>query len=174
MQSAFTANDGTIDSPWRLLLYSPTTQANLFYYHTEVAKVLNNIDPAKAPGPDNISGRLLKETAPKISVSLSRLFNLSLSLGEFPDLWKLANVCPVFKKDDPALAKNYCQISSLSISSKSFESCVFNHCYLHILPRLCHLQHGFLRGRSTVTQLVQVNHEVISAFTEAKKLMWFI
>ena len=70
-QSAFTANDGTIDSPWRLLLYSPTTQANLFYHQTEVAKVLNDIDPAKAPGPDNISGRLLKETAPENSFSLS-------------------------------------------------------------------------------------------------------
>ena len=131
---------------------------------------MNNIDPAKAPGLDNISGRLLKETAPEISVSLCRLFNLSLSLGEFPDQWKLEHVCPVFKKDDPALAKNYCQISSLSIWSKSFERCVFNHCYLHILPRLCHLQHGFLRGRSTVTQLVQVNHEVINAFVEGKEI----
>ena len=169
-QSAFTANDGTIDSPWRLLLYSPTTQANLFYHQTEVAKVLNDIDLAKAPGPDNIGGRLLKETAPEISVSLCRLFNLSLSRGEFPDQGKLANVCPVFKKDDPALAKKYCQISSLSISSKCFERCVFNHCYPHILPRLCHLQHGFLRGRSTVTQLAQVNHEVINAFAEGKEI----
>lgn len=58
---------------------APTTQANLFYHHTEVAKVLNNIDPAKAPGPDNISGRLLKETAPEISVSLCRLFNLAVT-----------------------------------------------------------------------------------------------
>ena len=169
-QSDFTANDGTIDSPWRLLLYSPTTQANLFYDQTEVAKVLNDIDPAKAPGPDNISGRLLKETAPEISVSLCRLFNLSLSLGEFPVQGKLANVCPVFKKDDPALAKKYCQISSSSISSKCFERCVFNRCYPHILPRLCHLQHGFLRGRSIVTQLVQVNHEVINAFAEGKDI----
>ena len=147
---------------------APTTQANLFYHHTEVAKVLNNIDPAKAPGPDNISGRLLKETAPEISVSLCRPFNLSLSLGEFPDQWKPEHVCPVFKKDDPALAKNYRQISSLSILSKSFERCVFNHCYLHILPRLCHLQHGFLSGRSTVTQLVQVNHEVMVYLDFAK------
>ena len=147
---------------------APTTQANLFYHHTEVPKVLNNIDQAKAPGPDYISRRFLKETAPEISVSLCRLFNLSLSLGEFPDQWKLEHVCPVFKRDDPALAKNYCQISSLSISSKSFEKCVFNHCYLHILPQLCHLQHGFLRGRSTVTQLVQVNHEVMVYLDFAK------
>ena len=38
------------------------------------------------------------------------------------------------------------------------------------MPRLCHLQHGFLRGRSIVTQLVQVNHEVINAFAEGKEI----
>ena len=159
---------GPTDRPW--VSEDAITQANLFYHQTEVAKVLNDIDLAKAPGPDNIGGRLPKETAPEISVSLCRLFNLSLSRGEFPDQGKLTNVCPVFKKDDPALAKKYCQISSLSISSKCFERCVFNHCYPHILPRLCHLQHGFLRGRSTVTQLAQVNHEVINAFAEGKEI----
>ena len=134
-----------------------------------MANVLNNIDSAKAPGPDNIPGRLLKETAPEITPSLCRLFNLSLSLGEFPDQWKLANVCPVFKKDDPTLAKNYHPISLLSILSKCFERCVFNHCYSHISPQLYHLQHGFLRGRSTVTQLLQVYREVINAIAEGKE-----
>ena len=55
---------------------------------SEVAKVLNNIDPAKVPGPDNIPGRfILKETAPEITPCFCR-----------PDKWKLASVCPVFKK----------------------------------------------------------------------------
>ena len=46
--------------------------------------------------------------------------------------------------------------------------CYVMYCYLHILPRLCHLQHGFLSGRSTVTQLVQVNHEVMVYLDFAK------
>ena len=75
------------------------------------------------------------------------------------------------KKDDPTLAKNYCPISLLSILSKCFKSCdVFNHCYSHVSPQLYHLLHGFLRGRSTVTRLFQVYHEVINAIAEGKEI----
>ena len=48
--------------------------------------------------------------------------------------------------------------------------CVFDHCYTLIRPQLYHLQHGFLRGRSTVTQLVQVYHEVIQALAKGKEI----
>ena len=89
--------------------------------------------------------------------------------ASFP-MWKLANVCPVYKSDDPALPKNYRPISLLCIISKCLERCVFNHCYTLISPQLYHLQHGFLRGRSTITQLLQVYHEVIQALAKGKEI----
>ena len=100
----------------------------------------------------------------------SAVCNLSLSLGKFPDQWKLANVCPVYKSDDPTLPKNYRQISLLCIISKCLERCVFNHCYTLISPQLYHPQHGFIRGRSTVTQLLQVCHEVMQALAKGKEI----
>ena len=121
-------------------------------------------------GPDIIPGRLLKKTAPEIASPVCHLFNLSLSLGKFPDQCKLANVCPVYKSDDPILPKNYRPISFLCIISKCLERCVFNHCYTFISPQLYHLQHDFLRGRSTVTQLLQVYHEVIQALAKGKEI----
>jgi len=42
----------------------------------ETRLVLDNIDPNKATGPDNISGRILKECSKEISPSLTALFNL--------------------------------------------------------------------------------------------------
>ena len=113
---------------------------------------------------------MLKETAPEIASPVCRLFNLSLSLGKFPNQWKLANVCPVYESDDPTLPKNYRPISLLCIISKCLERCVFNHCYTLISPQLYHLQHGFLRGRSTVAQLLQVYHEVIQALAKGKEI----
>ena len=133
-------------------------------------KVLADIDENKAHGPDNIPGRLLKGTAPEIASSVCRLFNLSLSLGKFPDQWKLASVCPVYKSDDPTLPKNYRPTYLLCIISRCLERCVFNHCYTLIWLQLYHLKHGFLRGRSTVTQLVQVYHEVIQALAKGKEI----
>ena len=72
---------------------------------SEVAAVLENLDPSKASGPDNIPGRLLKGTAREIAPSLCRLFNLSLSLGSVPSSWKRANITPVFKKGDPPVPR---------------------------------------------------------------------
>ena len=62
--------------------------------------VLANLDTTKAIGPDEISARLLKETAPVISTSLCSLYNKSLNQGVFPQEWKIANIVPVYKKGD--------------------------------------------------------------------------
>ena len=126
----------------------------------EVAAVLRNLDPNKAGGPDGIPRRILKELANEIAPSLGKFFNQSLSLGVVPTKWKFANVTPVYKKDDPTLVCNYRPISLLCILSKVMERCVFNHCYHHLSPFLYHLQHGFLRERSTVTQLLEVYHNI--------------
>ena len=119
----------------------------------ELAEVLRSLDPNKACSPDNIPNRLLRNIADEIGPSMCRLFNLSLSLGIMPDNWKLANITVVFKKDDPTLSANYRPISLLSTVSKVLERCVLNRCYNHLSVPLYHLQHGFPKGRSTVTQL---------------------
>ena len=137
---------------------------------SEVIKFLTDIDVNKAHGPDNIPGRLLKETTPEIASPVCRLFNLSLSLGKFPDQWKLANVCHVYKCDDPTLPKNYRPILLPCIISKCLERCVFNHCYTLISPQLYHLQHGFLKGWSIVIQLLQVYYKLIQALAKGKEI----
>ena len=53
----------------------------------ETKLILGNIDVTKASGPDNISGRILKECAKEILPSLTKLLNLSLSLGK--SAWEL-------------------------------------------------------------------------------------
>jgi hypothetical protein len=136
----------------------------------EVAAVLRNLDPNKTSGPDGIPCRLLKEVAHEIAPSLCRLFDLSLSLGVVPSEWKFANISPIFKKEDPSIESNYCPISLLCVLSKVLERCVFNHCYYHLSPLLYHLQHGFLRGRSTVTQLLEVYHNIIETVASGKEV----
>ncbi len=136
----------------------------------EVEAILNNLDPNKACGPDNIPGRLLKSTAAAISPSLCRLLNMSLSLGVVPENWKKANVTPVHKSNDPSLPPNYRPISLLCILSKVLERCVFNHCFPHISQFLYHLQHGFRPGRSTETQLLAVYHDLLDTAASGKEI----
>ena len=142
------------------------TLSSIQLTESEVIKALEDLDPKKACGPDGIPGQLLKTTAKEIAPSLCRLFNLSLSLGSVPASWKLANVTPVFKKDDPSLATNYRPISLLCIVSKILERCIFNHCCPHLSSCFYHLQHGFLKGKSTVTQLLQVYHDILDSLAQ--------
>ena len=153
-----------------LPLSSDTALSNIQLTENEVFKALDGLDSSKACGPDGIPGKLLKMTANIIAPSLCQIYNLSLYQGVVPACWKLANVTPVFKKDDPTLASNYRPISLLSIISKTFERCVYNHCYPHISPRFYHLQHGFLRGKSTVTQLLHVYQEILDHLAGGKEV----
>lgn len=113
---------------------------------------------------------LLIKVADKIASSLCKLFNLSLSLGMVPSDWKTANVTAVLKKCDPTLPSNYRPISLLSTVSKVLERCIFNYCYQHIEPQLYRLQHGFLKGRSTVTQLLEVYHCILDSVARGKEV----
>ena len=63
-----------------------------------VEKLLKNLDPFKAPGPDEISPRFLKELSKEIAPILSVIYNHSLQTGEVPPQWKAAYVTPIFKK----------------------------------------------------------------------------
>ena len=65
---------------------------------TEVSKAIEDLNQAKATGPDGIPVRALKMAAPYISLEVSLIsFNESLSTGKFPSAWKTAKVKPVFK-----------------------------------------------------------------------------
>jgi hypothetical protein len=53
------------------------------------------------------------------------LINLSISEGEVPDELKMANVKPLFKKNDRLKPENYRSASILSIVSKVVEKAVY-------------------------------------------------
>ena len=126
----------------------------------EVAHHLWNLDPSKSPGPDNIPGLILKQCSTAIAPSLCSLFNHSLKTGTLPSEWKSANVTPVHKKNKKEPACNYRPISLLPLISKVLERCVCYCFYDHIHEIINKAQHGFLHGRSCVTQLLTTLHHV--------------
>ena len=94
-----------------------------------VKDILEDLNPNKANGPDGISNRILKECASSLSGPLSIIFNKSLKLGIFPEIWKDAVVSSIFKKGDRQSKANYRPISLLTCISKVFERIVFNDMY---------------------------------------------
>lgn len=63
-----------------------------------VEKLLKNLNPHKAAGPDQIRPIVLKNTSKELAPIVSKLFQKSLQSSTLPDIWKMANVAPVFKK----------------------------------------------------------------------------
>jgi hypothetical protein len=136
----------------------------------EVLAQLRSIDTTKSTGPDNISPKMLKLADLSIVPSLTRLFNLSLTSESFPDLWKKANVLPLFKKDDAGLVENYRPVSLLSCVSKLFERIMFKNIFNFIQENniISPRQSGFTPGDSTVYQLTHLYHLFSEALNNKK------
>ena len=88
-------------------------------------------------------------------VPLLQLNFVLKSLPRLPAEWLKANVTPIFKSGDRQLLNNYRPISLLSIVSKVMERCVYNQLFCHISDKLYNFQHGFIKGKSTSTQLLK-------------------
>ncbi|XP_028406787.1 uncharacterized protein LOC114529229 [Dendronephthya gigantea] len=99
--------------------YNTITMQDITLSEAEVIAVILNLDSNKAQGPDNISPRLLKETAIQIGPSLCSPFNKSLQIGVVPSDWKLSNVVPVYKYGEKSYVEHFRPISLLSLQSSS-------------------------------------------------------
>jgi hypothetical protein len=127
-----------------------------------VTKLLKNLNPHKVPGPDNIIPRVLKELATHISPILTIIFRKSYNTGEIPSIWKRAFVCPIFKKGKKFEAINYRPVSLTCIACKLVEHIITSNIMAHAdKHRILHpLQHGFRKGLSCDTQLVEFVDDV--------------
>jgi hypothetical protein len=66
----------------------------------EVECVFLGLYVNKGPGPDGIPPAILKRLASFFKVTLIFVFNLSLSVGVFPAIWKKFFVVLLFKSGD--------------------------------------------------------------------------
>ena len=98
----------------------------------ELIKAMNKFKTSHGSGLDGISSFLLKAGMPILAQPLSQLFNLSLSLGLFPDSWKIARVAPIFKNGPADESCNYRPISVLPVVSRLFEKLIYDQLYQYL------------------------------------------
>ena len=119
------------------------TQAN-------VLKILKEIDPQKAMGPDKISPHMLSRCAQELAGPLTKLFQKCMHQKKWPKMWKKADVTAVYKKGDRTLASNYRPISLLSCVGKILEKIIASALTQHLTTqKLVSLkQFGYREGMS--------------------------
>ena len=83
-----------------------------------ILKLLKNLKPGKAAGPDRLKPILLKELCEEIAPIIQVIFEHSIQTGKLPAEWCQAQVSPIFKKGDKTSAANYRPISLTCILCK--------------------------------------------------------
>ena len=105
-------------------------------------------------GSDNISGATIRTIAAPLSIHFLNLARSILETAKNPDNWKLVDVKPLHKKGAKNIISNYRPVANLSRLSLSFERLLFEHLYKFIAPKINSSQHGFMKNRSTTSQLL--------------------
>lgn len=128
-----------------------------------VMKLLKNLNPGKAAGPDEIPVRLLRELAPEITPVVTSVIRQSLSSGTLPKTWKDAWITPVFKKGARNNPANYRPVSLTCVICKLTEHVLCTHIRSHLDQHgiLTSANHGFRAGHSCETQLLLTTHDLL-------------
>ena len=86
-----------------LPLLTPLSVLTIYLLCTEyqVYNLIASLDYNSATSADNISASMLKDTVSSITPSLTKIFNLSIKTGSFPQSWKCARVVPIPKGGGP-------------------------------------------------------------------------
>ena len=94
---------------------------------------------------------------------LHSVFKNIKMLRKIPYKWKVAAVSPIYKKGDKRLMKNHRPVSLLNIMSKLLEKCMYSALYDHFIKFFTRSQHGFVKNRSVVTNMLSFLKEIYEA-----------
>ena len=172
-KSVFVNEDTTNNLPIFPLRTDSTLEfdfENLSFF--EIEKLLKCLDPNKSMGSDNVHPYVLKYCSKSLAVPLSLIFAKSIRESRVPSAWKDANVSPLFKSGSKLETINYRPISLTSIVSRIFEKILRNQVmnFLENNNLLNSSQHGFVRSKSCLTNLLETVDIITAGLNEGKNV----
>ena len=143
-----------------------TRLVSLDLNENETIKTIRALKIHKAHGHDNISIRMIKVCDKSLLKPSILLFQNSIMLSYYSDIWKKSNIIPVRKNNDEQLVENYQPIFLLPIFGKIFEKIILHKIYhFQLEERLLNCnQSGFRLSDSCINQLLAITHEIFQAF----------
>ena len=149
------------------------TQNQIFIQTSFVVLVLRfSVQKLKIVSKKTISAIMMKQARIPISRMLCKLFKSSLQTGEIPKILKLAFIVPIHKGRSRAETVNFRPISLTSHVMKAFERVMRRTLvnFLEINMKIDPKQHGSRAGRSTLSQLLQHQDEILSALENGENI----
>ncbi|CAK1594921.1 unnamed protein product [Parnassius mnemosyne] len=134
----------------------------------QILNIMKSVDDNKGSGPDGVPSLFMKACADELVTPIYLIFKKSLQSGLFPDVWKSAKVVPIHKADNVEVVGNNRPISIPSTLCKIFESLVYPVLQKHMNHYLTEWQHGFVRFRSTCTNLTLFTETLVEAVDDGR------
>lgn len=133
------------------------TLESVTVYGSDVSSSISRLKGNCSCGPDGFPPILFKRLKHCISEPLAFIYNQLLSVGYVPTEWLSAYIVPVHKKGATGDPANYRPISLTCVASKILERIIVNRIFNHLsLNNILHpAQHGFVKARSTLTNLME-------------------
>ena len=160
IRSTFTNPDVPHPSP-----YTPPLCLSSFSAISEfdLLKIINN-SPSKSCSLDPWPTFLVKDCIDILIKPLTRLINMSLREGVFPDQFKFAIITPILKNPslDKSVLKNYRPVSGLNFVSKLVERVVAIQLKHHLSDNNLENLHqsAYKAGHSTETALLKIKSDI--------------
>ena len=134
------------------------TLADIDFTREDIEKAISEIDTYSSCAEGDIPAIVLKNCKSELSYPIWKIWSESMETGIIPPEFKFQTITPVHKKGSKAKPENYRPISLTSHLIKIFERVLRKKivAYLEDNKIICRNQHGFRKGRSCLTQLL--NH----------------
>ena len=112
----------------------------------DVNNALSKIKIRKAPGPDRVSGKFLKECRLQLAPTLKEIFQHSIDNHYLPLPWKTSELVPVPKMSLPLVKNDLRPVALTSLIMKTFERIVLK--FLNPNKLADSLQFAYCESRS--------------------------
>ena len=135
----------------------------------DVKKLLLALDINKSMGPDNVHPKLLKYLATNNTFvdAVTLLLNKCLHDETIPSIWKTASVIALHKKGSVHNPGNYRPVSLTCIMCKLYEKIIRKHLLLYVADIINSKQHGFVKGKSCASNLLEALDSVNDIICES-------
>lgn len=154
-------------------LESPCIEVNVFFSLQELKRAIAK-GKNSAPGLDNLYYEMFNHLSDLVLEELLSLMNEIWKQGKLPKMWKHAVIIPILKPGkDPSSPSSYRPIALTSVVCKIMERMVTDRLvhFLEVKGALVSYQSGFRKERSTMDNVVALDHEIKKAFVNKESLI---
>ena len=117
--------------------YKDSEIFNFFKASTEdINKTIKSLNHRKATGADKVPPKLLKTAANVVDSHIASILDHNLLNKRFPEKTKIANACPIYKKEPRKELENCRPVSIFNASSEICESFILRSTGPNMLKKI--------------------------------------